>query len=416
MRLGRYHRTLLLATVVGVAVGLFATGFRMAWKAGLDILWSGTVVPWHRIVVSTVAGVLIGGIGMLTHYPGSLAAVVRDFHEHGAIPSRDNVPVVPSNFLGLIAGQGAGPEGMMSVVGGSLGTRVGDRLDAGGRKLLTLAGMGAGFGTILGAPIGGSLLWLELPHRRGIEYYEAIVPTLVASFSGYLVMVSLGGLSLFNVWEADLMYEYAPFHLAAALLVGVAAVPLGHVYNRVFSAVGRLFNRYSPRLIVRTTLAGLGIGLLGYALPLTYFYGGNQINAVLNGNHSLALLVAVLGGEMIAAALTIQGNWHGGLIIPHMFMGAVLGQALSLVVPGLPAPIAMLTGMAAFNATVTGTPLSSALIAISLTNGAAIVPVFLGSLASFVVGPSVGFVGTEEPRREQTGPLFALDDDEVADD
>lgn len=397
----RYRRTIALAAVVGLGVGLFATGFRLAWKAGLDLIWGGTVVPWHRIVVSTTAGVLIGVIGTLSHYPGSLAAVVRDFHEEGTIPARDNIPVVPSNFIGLIAGQGAGPEGMMSVVGGSLGTRVGERLDAGGRKLLTLAGMGAGFGTILGAPIGGALLWLELPHRKGIEYYEAIVPTLVASFTGYLLMVSLGGLSLFNVWEANLLYEYAPFHLAAALLVGLAVVPLAHVYDRIFTAVGKLFNRYSPRLIVRTTIAGLGIGLLGYALPLTYFYGGAQINAVLNGDHSFMLLVAVLGGEMVAAALTIQGNWHGGLIIPHMFMGAVSGQALSLVVPGLPAPIAMLAGMAAFNATVTGTPLSSALIAISLTHGAAIVPVFLGSLAAFVVGPSVKFVGTEEPRRER---------------
>lgn len=407
-----YRRVLAFAAAVGLGVGLFATGFRLAWKAGLDLLWGGDVVLWHRIVVSTVAGLLIGAIGSLTHYPGSLAAVVRDFHEDGTIPARDNIPVVPSNFLGLLAGQGAGPEGMMSVVGGSLGTRVGDRLGAGGRKLLTLAGMGAGFGTILGAPLGGALLWLELPHRRGIEYYEAIIPTLVASFTGYLVMVSLGGLDLFPVWQADLFYEYAPIHLAAALLVGIVVVPLGHLYDRVFTAVGRALDYYSPRLIVRTTLAGLGIGLLGYALPLTYFYGGTQINAVLQGSHSFALLLAVLGGEMVAAALTIQGNWHGGLIIPHMFMGAVSGQALSLVVPGLPAPIAMLAGMAAFNATVTGTPLSSALIAISLTDGAAIVPVFLGSLAAFVLGPSVGFVKTEGPRREAQ-ELYLLDDDDA---
>ncbi|GAD53345.1 chloride channel protein [Halarchaeum acidiphilum MH1-52-1] len=111
---------------------------------------------------------------------------------------------------------------------------------------------------------------------------------------------------------------------------------------------------------------------------------------------------------MIAAGLTIKGGWLGGLIVPHMFMGAIVGKIAALLVPGVGPVVAMLAAMAAFNAVVTGTPLSSALIAISLTDGAAIVPVFLASIAGFVASPYVEFLETAATRHEQ--PNFHLDD------
>jgi H+/Cl- antiporter ClcA len=93
-----------------------------------------------------------------------------------------------------------------------------------------------------------------------------------------------------------------------------------------------------------------------------------------------------------------------------MFMGALVGQAAALVVPGLPPVLAMLAGMAAFNSVVTGTPLSSALIAIALTDGAAITPVFLASLVAFVASPSVPFLEETAPRTES--PEFHVDGEE----
>lgn len=116
------------------------------------------------------------------------------------------------------------------------------------------------------------------------------------------------------------------------------------------------------------------------------------MNVLLSGEFSLPTLLLTLGGVVIAAGVTIHGNWIGGLIIPHMLMGALVGQAAALVVPGLPPMLAMLTGMAAFNSVVTGTPLSSALIAIAHTDGASIMPIFLASLVAFGASPSLGFL------------------------
>lgn len=299
----------------------------------------------------------------------------------------------------------------MSVVGGSFGTYVSELFAfENSTKLLTLAGMGAGFGTILGAPIGGALLWLELPHERGLEYYEAIVPTFVASFAGYLTEVLLGGMDLFPVWQTASLVPPTPEKLAWALGVGLVCIPFGLAYSRAFSVVGRAFRRASLAVYVRTTLAGAVIGVLGWLVPLSYFYGGAKMNVLLDGGFSPSTLLVTLGAVMVAAAFTIHGNWIGGLIVPHMFMGALVGQATALVVPGLSPMLAMLAGMAAFNSVVTGTPLSSALIAIALTDGASITPVFLASLVAFGASPSIGFLTAAAPRSE--GPDFHLSDDD----
>ncbi|MFC4551499.1 MULTISPECIES: chloride channel protein [Halorussus] len=407
----QFHHMLVVAAILGVGVGLVATAFRVVWLFLKHHLWEALAAPYWRVPVSIGAGILIGAILYATFYPGALSALVQQFHAEGRVELEENVPVVPVGLLGLIAGQNAGPEGVMSIVGGSFGTYVSELFEfENSTKLLTLAGMGAGFGTILGAPIGGALLWLELPHERGLEYYEAVVPTFVASFAGYLTEVALGGMSLFPVWETASLVPPTPGKLGWAVGIGFVCIPFGIVYSRTFSFVGRAFRRLSPAVYVRTTVAGAVIGVLGWLVPLSYFYGGAKMSVLLAGSFSLETLLVTLGAVMVAAAFTIHGNWIGGLIVPHMFMGAVVGQLTALVVPGLPPALAMIAGMAAFNSVVTGTPLSSALIAIALTDGASITPVFLAALVAFGASPSVRFLEVAAPRSES--PNFHITEDD----
>ena len=407
----RFHHMLLVTAVLGVGVGLVATGFRVVWLFVKHHLWAVLDAAYWRVPVSIGAGILIGTILYATFYPGALSSLVQQFHTKGRVELEENVPILPVGLIGLVAGQNAGPEGVMSVVGGSLGTYASELFEfENSTKLLTLAGMGAGFGTILGAPIGGALLWLELPHERGLEYYEAIVPTFVASFAGYLTEATLGGMELFPVWETASLVPPTLEKLVWAASIGIVCIPFGLIYSWSFSAIGGAFRRVPMAVYVRTTLAGAVIGVLGWLVPLSYFYGGSKMSVVLNNAFSLPTLLVTLGAVMVAAGVTIHGNWIGGLIVPHMFMGALIGQATATVVPGLPPMLAMLAGMAAFNSVVTGTPLSSALITIALTDGASITPLFLASLLAFSASPSVEFLTEAAPRSES--PEFHVNSEE----
>ena len=115
---------------------------------------------------------------------------------------------------------------------------------------------------------------------------------------------------------------------------------------------------------------------------------------------TLLALAGLLLAKMLAASVTVRGHWQGGLIIPHMFMGVVLGRIVIAVIPGAPPILTMLCCMAAFNAAITQTPLASALIVLALTGAGTPVPVFLASITAFVAGHGVVVVENKQSRTE----------------
>ncbi|MGE5676220.1 MAG: chloride channel protein, partial [Mycobacterium leprae] len=163
-----FRRVLPLSALLGVGVGLFGTLFYLVWHLLQDWLWEGLPNPLDRIWVSGALGLVIGLVIMRLGDPGTMADIIHHFHHKGKLPAADNVPIIPISLIGLVGGSSAGPEGVLTQVCGSMGSWVAERFGARElTRILTQAGMGAGFGAFLGAPVGGALLWLEMPHKKG---------------------------------------------------------------------------------------------------------------------------------------------------------------------------------------------------------------------------------------------------------
>lgn len=398
----RFRKMLLAAAVLGVGVGLFGAAFTWVWHGLEELVWHHLSRPADRIWVSALAGLVIGLILMWLHDPGSMATIVYHFHKSGKLPMHDNLPIQPVSLMGLVAGQSAGPEGALTQAGGSLGAWFAMVIRTPTfQRVLTLAGMGAGFGAFLGAPVGGAVLWLEMLHTRGLEYFEAVVPTLVCSCVAYLTMVLLVGHGVVQPWHVALPDGSAVWWTPLlAVGVGVACGPIAKGYALLFRQVGKAARAVRGPMVLRTMLAGLIIGVLGYFVPLSYFYGSKQMPELFNIHMSSAALLGLLAAKMLAASVTVRGHWQGGLIIPHMFMGAAFGKLLAMWVPGLDPTLAMLCGMAGFNAAATQTPLSSAMIVLALTGYSLPAPIFLASVAGFLAGQGVVVIENKQARTE----------------
>ena len=61
--------------------------------------------------------------------------------------------------------------------------------------------MGAALAAFFGDPIGGPLFALEIPHRRGLEYYEAIIPAMVAGICSFAVFRMGTGLAVGGIYN-----------------------------------------------------------------------------------------------------------------------------------------------------------------------------------------------------------------------
>src|SRR5690606_27494448 len=100
-----------------------------------------------------------------------------------------------TSLISITGGGSAGPEAPLVQMSGSLGSWLGDRLNwfTVHVRTLTFCGMAAALGAFFGAPLAGAVFALEIPHRNGLEYYEALLPSIVAAFLSYFIFDALGG-------------------------------------------------------------------------------------------------------------------------------------------------------------------------------------------------------------------------------
>jgi H+/Cl- antiporter ClcA len=98
---------------------------------------------------------------------------------------------------------------------------------------------------------------------------------------------------------------------------------------------------------------------------------------------------------MLAISVTVTGGWRGGIIIPLFFTGACIGKAVAFTIPGLETELAMICTMAALNAAVTRTPVSTTLLMAKLTGLSQFTPVLFASLVGFFLAPKVPFIASQ---------------------
>ena len=94
--------------------------------------------------------------------------------------------MVATSLVSITAGGSLGPEAPLVQINGSLGSWIAEKLNLSLKhtRVMTFCGMGAALAAFFGDPIGGPMFALEIPHRRGLEYYEAIIPAMVAGSAG----------------------------------------------------------------------------------------------------------------------------------------------------------------------------------------------------------------------------------------
>ncbi len=390
-------RQVLLWAALGTVCGLFAAAYWtvLSWLIHLFEPIAGVQLLWFMPLAGLVVGLVIHRLGN----PGEIGLIIDNIHLNGGrLAMRENPPMILSSLVSIAAGGSAGPEAPMVQVTGSIGTWLADRFRLQGEALrsLSIAGMAAGFTVLFGAPLGGAMFALEILHHQHIvEYYEAILPAIVSSCAGYVIFIAITRLGIGPIWQFPQYTANRIDDFGAALLYGVVGALVGWVFIGLFRWCDRRFHQLSVPIYVKTTLAGLGLGILAWLLPLTRYFGEHQMDAIITSNLAPGLLIGIAVAKLLAISLTVTGGWRGGIIIPLFFVGACLGKAIGAIVPGVDPVLAMICLMAALNASVTRTPISTTLLLAKLTGFMPFTPILFASLVGFFLSPRVPFIASQ---------------------
>lgn len=411
----RSREVVLLAALTGAITGAFVRYFEYVVVELLfhaleeaNWLWS-LFVPGLGLVVAALLLRLVGnGVS-----PATSDEYLRAFHD-SEYPLRWRAFLARTGAAVATLGSGGamGLEGPSMYAGSAIGAAIQRRLPAPFRgadyRTLLVAGAAAGVAAIFKAPATGAIFALEVPFRDQMAR-RMLLPALVASASGYLTFVLLADRNtdpLFIVTGDDRSGSLFRFvDLFGAILVGIGC------------AVGaRLFSKLM-RDAKALTLRPIGARLIGAGATMTAIVLATRVLTADNGNpadgesltlgsgynviawlgeaeHALWLLVCIFFLRMFATATTLAGGGVGGVFIPLVVSGAIVGRAVGSVFDTVDPQLYVLLGIAAFLGAGYRVPLASVMFVAEATGQPGfIVPALFAAVAADLVMGDVSITG-----------------------
>ena len=412
-----YLQTVGYAVAIGTAGGLVATIYYFVLENLLDVVWETGKEFWvplfpvwlpawnYTWIIATIGGL---GVGLCLYFfglPGEMAMVIDKVHDPGRLEPKQTPGMIVTSLVSIVAGGSLGPEAPLVQVNGSLGSWLGDRLNLSMKsiRVLTFCGMSAALGAFFGAPIGGALFALEIPHRRSLEYYEAIVPAVISAIFSFAMFRFGTGLEVGGIYSFELFEDLPPLNyvnMMQGIALGAVGAAAGALFVGIFRSLGWLVAKMEDNHILMAILGGLGIGWIAVLFPQTLFFSEQQIQTeVIEAGAALGIvtLLWITLAKMFAISFTIHGGFRGGFIFPLFFTGANLGLAISLGLPVHPT-IAMLCCMAAINVAITKTPVSTSII-LGVLSDTSILPIIaISSFTSLLLTNNLALLKTQRSR------------------
>jgi CIC family chloride channel protein len=419
-RLRPQARLMGLSMLVGIISGLGAIVFYMACQVvfhyALDVgagyhpdqpkgepaLFKETtedLSPWLLLVIPVLGG-LISGCIVYTFAPeaeghGTDSAIAAYHLHQGHIRPRVPLIKIIASALTIGTGGSGGREGPIAQIGAGFGSFLGKvlRLSAAERRILMVAGMGAGVAAIFRAPLAGALFAAEVLYRSPDFESEVIIPAGLASVMAYCTFgLRFGWNPLFTLPTsmAEVLSFNEPLHLVSYTFLALFLVVLAMLYTRSFYGLTYLFHQVPIKPHFRPALGAFLTGVVGVVLyylfgqekkvlaVLSFGYGALQnameVAPAAEGSLRLALvLLAIAVGKILTTGLTIGSGGSGGIFGPSMVIGGCAGGALGIFLHWLWSPLVphpasfVIVGMAGFFAAAAKTPFSTLVMVSEMT-------------------------------------------------
>jgi H+/Cl- antiporter ClcA len=420
-----YVALLLLGALLGVPVATVAYFFldavsKLQTEIFIDLpknlgfqgepLW--WPLPWLAL-----SGVLVALA--IRYLPGTGGHEPSEgFKSGGPVEPVELFGIVAAAFATLSLGVVLGPEAPLIAIGSGMGVLAVHLVkhDAPPMAAVVIgaAGSFAAIATLLGSPLVGAFLLMEMAGLGGPMMEIVLVPGLLAAGVGSLIFVglnSLTGFGSFSLTVSSIPHVGAPngveFLWAIAIGLGGAVVATG-----IFKLSTMLRPLVEHSRVLVTPVVGLAVA--GLAIAFAAGTGRSSSEVLFSGQSALPSLIQQAAGWTVGALLLLLvckglayaislSGFRGGPIFPSMFIGAAGGIALSHV-GGLPMIAGAAMGVGAMIAGALKMPFTAVLLPslLFVTDAVTLMPlVIVAVVVSYVVAvwikPSTPPTGAPAP-------------------
>lgn len=373
-------RWVLICCIIGLAAGTASAFFLQT----LD--WVTHFRETHLWIIALLP---IGGlgIGLLYHYYGKEVKagnnlLIDTIHKPAKkIPFRMAPFVYIGTMVTHLLGGSAGREGTALQMSGAMADQLSTpfRLSEDERRILIIAAIAAGFGSVFGTPLAGLVFSLELL-RIGKLRYTAFIPASVSALLADQVT---------RLWQTPHTHytistvpDITGMNLVYAVIAGVTFGLCAMIFCKGMHFSSQLFKKIIPYAPLRPLTGGLLVVVAIWFMGTTKYIGLGIPTIVQSFETALPSYDFAL--KIVFTIVTLAAGFKGGEVTPLFFIGALLGNALSVMIP---LPLSLLTGMGfvAVFAGATNTPIACTVMAIELFGFDSTVYVLIACVMAYLV-------------------------------
>jgi H+/Cl- antiporter ClcA len=370
----------------GLLVGSVAGGITVAFRLLIEGAGSlresvyqalrgnaGLIVGWFVLLV--LVGLLLGILGRkLPMIGGSGIPQVKGYllRQFNIDWLKDLLGKFFGGVLALGFGLSLGREGPSIQLGASVGKGISRMLRRPGveENYLVMGGAGAGLAAAFNAPLAGVVFVMEeLQRSLSPAMLVCVIGACVASDFVSKQVVGLSPVFSFNDITA-LPLAYYPLLLVLGALCGV----LGKVFNLSIIKFSDLYAKIPCKLsIARPVIPLLIVGVLGFFSPELLGGGQGLIVSISGVNVDLGWVAILIGGKLLLTAVCYGSGVPGGIFLPLLVIGALIGKGFGTACSGL---LGMdnsyeinflILGMTAFFAGVVHAPITGTILITEMT-------------------------------------------------
>ncbi len=338
-------------------------------------LQRGVFAWWRPFAVLAGGGLVYGIVGHLLRRwrKAEPLDVIEANALHGGIMSLwDGVLIAFMTVTAVGLGASVGLEAGVTQLGAAAASWIGQRLHLSRASLRTMVGCGAAaaIAAAFNAPIAGIFYALELV--IGGYAVTAVVPVAIAAITATLTSHLVFDVDPIYYVTTPPMLTSTDYLLFA--LLGVAAAGVGVAVMRIATTIEALFRATRLPSWLRPAVGGAGVAALGALYPQVLGSGHGVLEAMLNQNLTLELMLMLLAAKVLASAASIGSGFRGGLFSASLLLGGFLGTAYWLVCfHFFPTLIAVhsayaVVGIGAVAASVVGAPMTMILLVFETTS------------------------------------------------
>jgi hypothetical protein len=256
------------AVLIALVVGIFSVVWLVTYTQVNELIWENSFVAANRWMIPVLAvffSLLVGLAQKYLHAPNVIREGAPEALAAGDYSGYKTFwGALCSSFVSLFSGASIGPEGPLGVLAIDVSEWLAIRLRLARDDMLPagLAGVSAAYNGIVGSPIFSAVFASEQP--TGKLRRHLLAANLVAGAVGFLLftLLKVPPFSGFlDLAEEDVL---TLGWIVWALGLGVLGAFIAAYIGVAFQVFGTLMRRFDDRVIVRSLIAGVIVGMIIY--------------------------------------------------------------------------------------------------------------------------------------------------------